>query len=401
MEKIILIMKRKIFGLPFTFTLFYLLVSLFSCNTGNNMERHLLFNLSLGKGEDQLDLIQMSNIPFNKKTRIVMRDGLIFIANGNSNKVMEFNSFGDILSLYYNPKENPRPVLLSDVSGGGGYSNRNAYAFNFRNTGEIAVTGKGHLFVEDSVPDNRLDYDKDTESILSRIVLQFDGEGNFINFLGREGIGGTPFPYIESIKVNNKDEIIIVTRIIKKWIIYWFTEDGSLKFTINIPINDLPVPSEGNYIPSLETIVPDQNRNLLYLKINYYNKADNSLDYTDSYLWTLDLNKNKYSNSISIPDLDASRSDDISGFLGVNSAGNFFFLSHLSDNTFQIMVLNDTGSVITRKNLTMMDNEISYRDIYLDSSGLLVALLGKYDTVEIVWWRSDQLPGVQDEDSQP
>jgi len=394
-------MKKKIFGLHFTFVLFYLLASLFSCNTESGMERHLLFNLSLGKGEDQLDLIQMANIPFNKKTRIVMKDGLVFIGNGNSNKVMEFNSFGDILSLYYNPHENPKPVLLSDVSGGGEYSNRNAYAFNFRNTGEIAVTGKGHLLVEDSVPDNRLDYDEDTESTLSRIVLQFDGEGNFINFLGREGIGGTPFPYIEKIEVNKKDDVIIITRIIKKWIIYWFSEDGSLKFTINIPLDDLPVPQEGTYIPSLETIVSDQNRNLLYLKINYYNKVDSSINYSESYLWTLDLNQKKYTNSIRIPEVDAAKSDDISGFLGVNSAGNFFFLSHLSDNTFQIMVLNDTGSVIIRRDLTMMDNEISYRNIYLDSEGILVALLGKNDTVEIVWWRSDQLPGVQDEDSQP
>jgi len=394
-------MKKKIFGSHFTFVLVYLLVSLFSCNTESNMKRHLLFNLSLGKGEDQLDLIQMANIPFNKKTRIVMKDGLVFIGNGNSNKVMEFNSFGDILSLYYNPHDNPKPVLLSDVSGGGEYSNRNAYAFNFRNTGDIAVTGKGHLLVEDSVPDNHFDYDEDTESILSRIVLQFDKEGNFINFLGREGLGGTPFPYIEKIEVNKKDDIIIITRIIEKWIIYWFSEDGSLKFTIKVPLDDLPVPPDGDYIPSLETIVSDHNRNLLYLKINYYNKANSNLDYSESYLWTLDLNQKKYTNSIRIPELDAAKSDDISGFLGVNSAGNFFFLSHLSDNTFQIMVLNDTGSVIIRRDLTMMDNRISYRDMYLDSEGLLVALLGKIDTVDIVWWRSDQLPGVQDENSHP
>ena len=394
-------MKKKIFGPLFTFVLVCLLASLFSCNTESNMKRHLLFNLSLGKGEDQLDLIQMANIPFNKKTRIVMKDGLIFIENGNSNKVMEFNSFGDILSLYYNPHDNPKPVLLSDVSGGGEYSNRNAYAFNFRNTGEIAVTEKGHLLVEDSVPDNHLDYDEDTESILSRIVLQFDKEGKFINFLGREGIGGTPFPYIEKIEVNKKDDIIIITRIIKKWIIYWFSEDGSLKFTIKIPLDDLPVPPEGDYIPSLETIVSDHNKNLLYLKINYYNKANSSLNYLESYLWTLDLNQKKYTYSIRIPELDAAKSDDISGFLGVNSAGNFFFLSHLSDNIFQIMVLNDTGSVIIRRDLTMMDNRISYRDMYLNSEGLLVALLGKIDTVDIVWWRSDQLPGVQDENSYP
>ncbi|MCK5197975.1 MAG: hypothetical protein KAR21_06475, partial [Spirochaetales bacterium] len=115
------------------------------------MKRELLFEISLGKGEDQIDLVQMPNIPFNKKSRIVMKDGLIYIGNGNSNKVMEFSSYGDILSLYYNPNENPVPVLLTSVSDGDKSSNRNAYTFNFRNTGEIAITEKNDLLIEDTV----------------------------------------------------------------------------------------------------------------------------------------------------------------------------------------------------------------------------------------------------------
>ncbi|MCK5673781.1 MAG: hypothetical protein KAH95_10400, partial [Spirochaetales bacterium] len=174
---------------------------------------------------------------------------------------------------------------------------------------------------------------------------------------------------------------------------------GSLKYTIIIPLDDLPVPDEGDYIPSLETIVPDRNTNAVYLKLDYYNKSNNNLDYTMSYLWTLDLNKENYTRSIRIPELDNSGSDDIPGFLGVNTAGKFFFLTYVSANIFQVMVLEENGRVIFRSDLTMKDDEISYRDLYLDPNGLLVALLGKYDKAEIVWWRSDQLPGVQDEDS--
>lgn len=363
------------------------------------MERKILFELSLGRGEDQIDLIQMANVPFNKKSRIVMKDGLIYIGNGNSNKVMEFSSYGDILSLYYNPNENPEPVLLTNTSGEGRSSNRNAYSFNFRNTGEIAITNNNHLLVEDNVPDNRTDYDETTGSNLNRIVLRFDNKGNFINFLGREGIGGTPFPYIEKIEVNNNNEIIIITRTMKTWNIYWYSEKGSLMYTIIVPLDDLPVPEEGDYIPSLETIVPDRSTKAVYLKIDYYNKNDNNLDYTMSYMWTLDLTEEKYTRSIRIPELDKDESDDIPGFLGVNNAGKFYFLTYLSDNIFQVMVLEENGTVITRSELVMMDEEISYRDLFLDPNGLLVALLGEYDKAEVVWWRSDRLPGVQDEDS--
>ena len=350
------------------------------------MERELVFKLSLGKGEDQIDLIQMPNIPFNKKTRIAMKDGLIYIGNGNSNKVMEFNSYGDILSLYYNPNENPIPVLLTGVSDEGkSSSNRNAYTFNFRNTGEIAITEKNNLLIEDTVPDNRIDYDESTDTTLNRIVLRFDREGKFVNFLGREGVGGTPFPYIEKIEVNSKDEIIIITRTIKTWNIYWYSNSGSLKYTIRVPLDDLPTPLEGNYIPSLETIVPDQHEKSVYLKIDYYNKDTSNLKYTMSYLWKLEIDREEYTQFIRIPELDFSKGDDIPGFLGVNNAGYFFFIAHEINNTFLMMVIADSGTVVARSELTMMDEEISYRDLYLDPNGLLVALLEKYARTEIVW----------------
>ncbi|MCF6334486.1 MAG: hypothetical protein L3J12_01930 [Spirochaetales bacterium] len=363
------------------------------------MERKLLFTLSLGRGEDQIDLIQMVNIPFNKKTRIVMKDGLIYIGNGNSNKIMEFSSYGDILSLYYNSSENPVPAILSKTSGEGDYSNRNAYAFDFKNTGEIAVTKGNDLLVEDTVPYNRIDYDEETDTILNKIVLRFDKNGDFIYFLGREGVGGSPFSYIEKIHVNTKDEIIIVSRTLESWIVYWFTGTGSLKYTINIPLDDLPVPPDGDYISSLESIIPDQNSHSLFLKIDYYNKDSRNLYYTSSYLWKLDIGKKTYTRSVRIPDLESSDFDDIPGFLGVNISGYFFFLVHKSGNNFQLMVISESGAVISRSDLIMEDDKISYRDLYLDPSGLLVALLGKYDRTEIVWWRSDLLRGVQNEDS--
>ncbi len=267
-------MKSILVRLQF-FIIILSLTVLFSCKGETGMKRELLFELSLGKGEDQIDLIQMPNIPFNNKSRIVMKDGLIYIGNGNSNKIMEFNSYGDILSLYYNSNENPIPVLLSSASDNENSSNRNAYTFNFRNTGEIAITEKNDLLVEDTVPDNRIDYDETTETTLNRIVLRFNREGEFINFLGREGIGGTPFPYIEKIEINRRDEIIIITRTTKTWNIYWYSNNGSLKFTIKVPLDDLPVLPEGNYIPSLETIVSDRQENSIYLKVDYYNKDSN------------------------------------------------------------------------------------------------------------------------------
>lgn len=59
----------------------------------------------MGKAEDQIDLIQLPGMPFKERSRIVMKNGLFYISNGNTGKVMEFNSYGDILTLYYNPEK--------------------------------------------------------------------------------------------------------------------------------------------------------------------------------------------------------------------------------------------------------------------------------------------------------
>jgi len=47
---------------------------------------------------------------------LTLRDGIVFISNGSSNKMMGFTSYGDLLQLVYSPAENPRPVTLGEPS---------------------------------------------------------------------------------------------------------------------------------------------------------------------------------------------------------------------------------------------------------------------------------------------
>ena len=83
------------------------------------LDRNLLFKMPIGKMEDQLFVQQFDGVNTLSKTRIFMKDGFIFISNGESAKVMEFNSYGDLISLYYSPKVNPVPVILGTGNKGG------------------------------------------------------------------------------------------------------------------------------------------------------------------------------------------------------------------------------------------------------------------------------------------
>ena len=154
--------------------LLLLLLSTCGTNQVQTLEQQKLFSIPIGKMEDQLDVYYDGISSFGDKIRVVMQDGIIFIANGRGRKVMEFSSYGDILSLYYNSEYNPQPVLLSDAQTDGEVSSRVALSFPFLEVGEIAVTPSGLLMVEDSIPKNRAEFDQERGAYLNRVVRRFD-----------------------------------------------------------------------------------------------------------------------------------------------------------------------------------------------------------------------------------
>ena len=58
------------------------------------LNREELFSLQIGKMDNQIDLFQVGGVMAGAKNRIYMRDGLFYLANGNSAKIMELSSYG-------------------------------------------------------------------------------------------------------------------------------------------------------------------------------------------------------------------------------------------------------------------------------------------------------------------
>ena len=77
------------------------------------LNREELFNLQIGKMDNQIDLFQVGGVMAGAKNRIYMRDGLFYLANGNSAKIMELSSYGDLIFLLYNSIENPPPTSFN------------------------------------------------------------------------------------------------------------------------------------------------------------------------------------------------------------------------------------------------------------------------------------------------
>jgi hypothetical protein len=386
-----------------------LLLSACQNNGREALPREELFNLAIGKMEDELDLFQLGSTPFSQKTSLCFRDGTFFIGNGGSSKVLELSSYGDLLSLYYNPSENPKPVMLKEAADSGVRSRR-AHSFSLSQVGEIAVSRDKMLYVEDRVPDERAVYDEKLGTLLNKIVLRFDSGGEFRSYLGQEGIGGNPFPFIQSVRVTDNNEVMVQSRIPAGWVVYWFSEPGELLFRANVPFDRLPIPPGGKYLPSLESIAPDPSLRRIYLKMNYYQEGVDSatgikfgIEKVFSRVYWLNLETGSYEGSVAVPEnvqrkpkggmFETQETEYLYEMLGVTAGGNIFLLSREENNLQQLLILSTSGAVVKRRYLKIEDDQLIYSVFFLSSEGILTALLADERRARVVWWRSDKLIG--------
>ncbi|MBN2509596.1 MAG: hypothetical protein JXB03_04940 [Spirochaetales bacterium] len=388
---------------------------LFSCDGGKRLEMDAqeLFSLNLGRMENEIDFIEIDESPYARKTRLYMKNGLFYLGSGNANKVMELSSYGELISLLYNPSENPEPILLATDLDQDTLSNRRAVPFPFTEVGEIAVDSNRNLIVEDRVADSRVEFDQEFNVRLERVVRRFNRMGEQIDFLGQDGIGGKPFPYIHDIVINQQDDIIVVCMVPQQWIMYWFSSEGRLRYTFRLPSQNLPAPPVEGLIQSLETITPDLEDALVYLKIDYYNPLPprGNGEYFGSYIHWFNMETSQYEGYIEIP--RTFRHDTVPGLgsetgetdlyhiLGVAKKGILFLISTRDNDLNQILAVDRYGKVLNIFSIFLKEKDIVYRDFYLTPEGVLVAYLCREFGVDFMWWRFDKyIQGYDGENSQ-
>ena len=355
--------------------------------------------------EDQVQLF-VTDRAVQRRTRVTMRNGLVYVASGYANKVMQFTSYGDLINLFYNPEQNPRPVMLAGAQPDQRATNRRAHPHSFGAVGEIAVTSTNTLLVEDEVPDRVAVFDDALGVRLNRLIMRLGADGQQIDYLGQEGIGGTFFPHIQRMTVTNHDEIVVVTSAPPTTIVFWFSADGTLMRRVDIAPDSLPVPAEVAASAILAAVHPDRDLRRLYLKVDYYlhDAADDStraraITGQMSRIYWINVDDGSYEGFVDVP-VNQFR-DPITGdttdygyeFIGAATGEHLFLLSRRSTDESQLVILHSSGQVVRRRTLMIDYAGIVLRDLDLTSDGIVTALLAKRDAVELVWWRSDRLFG--------
>ena len=355
--------------------------------------REDLFSLALGRAEDNIDLFVRDGAVGSAQTSVAMRDGFVYVANGPAGKVMEFSSFGDLLSVAYDPERVPAPIAISDVSDGG-----RARAYEFLELGPLAVGTAREVYVVDRVPQQRAVFDEQRGVWLNRVVAQVDFATGVAAYIGQEGLGGTPFPAVERVAVSSDHQIAVITRTPSTASSFVYDGDGRHRYTLHIPLSRLPLPeADSDLLAQLDVVMPSTDGDRLYAQISYFRAAvdpvtgtRSGIDFDHSRVYWIDVAGGQFVDFIEVP---AGQSRQYR-LIGVTHGEYLFLLSSTADGD-ELIILNDRGRTLRRRSLDIAPSQIVMRSLAVSPSGVLTGLLGYPDHAALVWWRSDRLlPGI-------
>lgn len=385
------------------------LVTLFAgCSRSSgvaSLEKKEIFTLDYGNFENQLNVFDISGVN-DINTSLVMRNGFFYVMNAEARKIMEMSSYGDLITFYYNPQYNKSPSYADDTNAKA--STRRAVEYEFNELASITVDSRKHLYAVDKLPLDRQEQDSENRQVLSQIVLRFDSEGKFIDYIGQQGPGGVPFPFIKSIHATNNDELVVIAYSNDSYIIYWFSSDGYLLYKVPISNQNIPSPYGDDSVRnwhSVGNIVPDYNSRMLYLKIDYYSSyvdeashLQSGINFNGSYVYSLNVEDGRFGEPLEILPYTEQNAAGFSNehyeipydFLGVTENGWLFFIIN-TDYGFNIQMIQRDGQRILKRNLPVNRKDILYYSLDLSNTGILSVLFVRNDKAEVNWWRTDSL----------
>jgi hypothetical protein len=261
------------------------------------------------------------------------------------------------------------------------------------------------------MPPERRVFDRDSGALFDYAVLRFDKDGSFNDYLGQEGIGGTPFPYILGLFVTPNDDCVVISVIPNAWLVHWFDSRGFLRSSLKILRDSLPQPpNEENLLASLDRIVPDTTGRAAIFKIDYsreivdrQTKSHSGIEYASSWIYRMDLVKGVISDRWELPaiQLNGKKPEDggapkyvlVPQFLGV--AGDRFFFVNIDDESkTSISIFNRNTNGLQRYSIEIAPEELYFSTMALSPEGVISALLGTKYEARIVWWRFDKIIGL-------
>jgi hypothetical protein len=371
----------------------------------DSIQREDLFTLDIGPMEDQIALYGLEGKEGIQYAGIAMRDGFFFIADNNGGKIVRYNSYGDLLFMIYNDSTSPAPVDLRIKTDDGVQLTRWASTYPLRSPGKIAVDSRKHIYTEERLPNERYSYDGVNKTLLDSIILHFDADGQFIEYLGQGGRGGGPFPNIAGLYASADDDIAVICRLPSGWNVYWYNTGGEQLFLVQIRNDAIPeLPDRPYFTALIDSVMAAPDMRKLYIKIDYYREIVDSLTNTrtstepyTSLIWILDVERGSYESYVETPFYEYRFSENnrtvhvnlLYSMLGLVEGGGILLYFPIEDG-YTLLRMDSAGRGQRRGIIHVDPGELRFHDFYLSPEGILSALLADEWKIKVAWWRMDK-----------
>lgn len=381
-----------------------------SCRSGKSeyISREKLFDINYGKLEDEIDLTQKKTVDIPVSSTLTMKDGIIYILNGNLQKIMKFNSYGDLLSVIMNRDLNPDPVIVDNKNSSALMSNRKGIYFPFNNAGKLTVDSEQNIYVSDLLEPDKQEWENNMNTMLTNVVYRFDSNGSYTDFIGQDGPGGMPFPYITDLQTNINNELVVISLTPETNPVYWFDSSGNLLYQIEINNSSIPVLEDDDIIPSIDSIFIPESDHTLFIKCDFYKKIINKqtgketdIDFLKSSIYVLDLDSENYSVITDIPEVFTTGESNISfsdermqviySTLGIVGNDKIFLSAIVADNSYKLLILNTDGNVLYTTRLNTGEDNLYNIDLDVDNNGIITSIFSGADHSTVAWWRTDRI----------
>lgn len=379
--------KRGCTGIGY-FALFVIAIgTLLSCQLrtgGRYLERQDLFSLGYGGSGKSLNFSAQGDVLVDFDAR----EGIFHILDIPSRKVLRLSSYGDILSVLYDPRSSQAPEFIPSTDSGkaAGSEAPGRYAAPTAMTAPslVAIDSMQTLYVVDK-----------PRAPLSggSIVRRFGALGKEDTFLGQEGLEGTPFSPIQALFVMDDDSLGIVSSLPSGYLLYRFSGIGTLLTALKMDSAGIAFDGMDAYRQNVDGILlrGEGERFEVTLKIDLYGEskdrksgASADFDAVESWLVTMDGTSGKLLNRLKV----WSKSSNAENPILLGERDKEYVLLQSDDDVpgGTVLVVTEKGRVKGRYRMDLPEGVKLVSRLKLLRGDRLAAVAGGKETAHVIWW---------------
>lgn len=245
--------------------------------------------------------------------------------------------------------------------------------FNFSVLGDMAVDSDNNLYVQNRIASGGSGEELDFSP---SYVLKFDEDGKLQYTLGKAGAPNIPFDYIDSMEIDRRDRLFVVSRKFNTWNVSRF--DGKKRdFAINLSNGDFRE-REANteYEGKIDNVKILRSGENFLVAVSFFSE----LRFKYRKIYSYSVKDSRIERTImSIPDPKNEL------FTVVDDM--HLYLWNIDVGRTRFIICNFDGNIVNNILIRFGEKKYFYRDVKIDESGIFYSYDVKRDHVEISEWR--------------